>query len=362
MSISQKLLRWYDQHRRPLPWRLEPSPYHTLLSEVMLQQTRVDTVLPYYEKFLAHYPTVETLAQAKEEDLHQLWAGLGYYSRARNLKSAAEQIVALGSFPKRYEDLLQLKGIGPYTAGAIASIAFQEVIPAVDGNVLRVYTRLYCLSGDIKKVQTVDEVRKQVQQTMSQSRPGDFNQALMDLGSLVCKVKNPNCQSCPLQKCCQAYQRGEATAYPVKAKAKAKKEEYYLACAYHLPDQEAYYYEPVKEKGLLKGMRLFPLYSLSKAQYQKLQTLLQEKQAGKLSLFESSLEEQLVQHKLSLVGEVQHIFTHKKWHLLLATKVVEPQQAESKTDFYPLTQQKFAICKVQEKLNTCLMQSKKQAD
>lgn len=355
--MKEKLLQWYDEHKRELPWRSDPTPYHVMVSEIMLQQTRVVTVLPYYQRFIEELPTIQALAEVSEEKLHQLWAGLGYYSRARNLKVAAQQIQELGYFPSSYTELLTLKGIGPYTAGAIASIAFQEAVPAVDGNVLRVYTRLYQIKGDIKKARTVNEVRKVVEQTISHTRPGDFNQALMDLGSEICTPKSPRCLDCPLQEQCLSFQQNTVLDFPEKGKKIEKKEEYFVAMAYHNEKGE-YYFLPPKEKGLLQNMRLFPLEEVSKEKFMSFERYYSEK--GQVSLLEpstpylSSLATN--QEEWHYAGEVKHIFTHKVWHILVLT-----QKVKESTDFggYQLNQVPFALCKLQEKMNQCIEKSEK---
>ena len=185
-QLPDVLLPWYDAHRRTLPWREEVSPYRTWVSEIMLQQTRVAAVIPYFLRFMDAFPTVNALAEADTEQLMKLWEGLGYYSRARNLQKAAQQIVQRGSFPDTYEDVLALPGIGDYTAGAILSIAFGQKIPAVDGNVLRVASRITGSEDNILDTKTRSRFRALMVETMPDGRPGAFNQALMDLGATVC--------------------------------------------------------------------------------------------------------------------------------------------------------------------------------
>lgn len=216
-SIQQSLLRWYDQNKRDLPWRFKKTnPYKTWISEIMLQQTQVETVLPYYFRFLKAYPTVMALAKAPLEEVLALWSGLGYYSRARNLHKTAQIIVSerRGKFPKTRDELIKLPGIGEYTAGAIASIAFEERVPIVDGNVIRLLTRIFALEGDPKAKPLKEMLWTIAAKLLPEERIGDFNQSLMELGALVCSSEEPHCNSCPLQTFCKAYQNKEVEKYP----------------------------------------------------------------------------------------------------------------------------------------------------
>ena len=216
-TISALLLAWYDQNARTLPWRGIHDPYRTWVSETMLQQTRVETVRGYYERFLARFPDVAALAAADEADVLKLWEGLGYYSRARNLHQAARQVVCDfgGEMPREVAQLRQLKGIGAYTAGAIASIAFDQRVPAVDGNVIRVASRVMGIRENVGIPSVRRELEEKVDSLVPAARPGDFNQALMDLGAAVCVPGTPNCDVCPLRAHCDAYDAGDAEDLPV---------------------------------------------------------------------------------------------------------------------------------------------------
>lgn len=225
-AIAAPLLAWYDENKRDLPWRQNVSPYTTWISEIMLQQTRVAAVLPYYQRFLEAFPTVEALANAHEQQLLKLWEGLGYYSRARNLHKAAKEIVQRGGFPQTYADILTLSGIGEYTAGAIASIAFGQKVSAVDGNVLRIAARLGSFTDNVLDPKFRRTVRELMDEAVSAERPGAFNQALMDLGATVCLPKNPQCSQCPLQPMCLAYAQNRQKELPVRiSKTKKRAEE-----------------------------------------------------------------------------------------------------------------------------------------
>ena len=212
---SVSLLRWFDGNRRDLPWRRTEDPYAIWVSEIMLQQTRVETVLPYFERFMTRYPTVETLAEAEEEEVLGAWSGLGYYRRARMLHRAARQIAAQGGeLPRDVAGLQKLPGIGTYTAAAIGSIAFGVAVPAIDGNVERVISRWLAIPGDPKLGQARHDIEKGAAELLDRERPGDSNQALMELGASVCRPRKPLCSTCPLRMGCLARSRGEPEAFP----------------------------------------------------------------------------------------------------------------------------------------------------
>lgn len=219
--FAADLLAWYDAHAAPLPWRVQPEPYRVWLSEIMLQQTQVDRVVDYFERFIAAYPTVEILADAPLDGVLKRWEGLGYYARARNLHRAAQVIAEQhdGQFPDTVEGLLALPGIGRYTAGAIASIAFGRRAPLVDGNVMRVFARLMDYDGDIATQPAQAQMWAWAEAWIPAERPGDYNQALMELGRVICTPKSPKCGACPLQRHCQAFANGTQAQRPVKRKA-----------------------------------------------------------------------------------------------------------------------------------------------
>jgi A/G-specific adenine glycosylase len=214
--IARALVAWYQRGHRDLPWRATTDPYRIWVSEIMLQQTRAQAVIPYYERFLDRFPTVESLAASAEEEVLALWSGLGYYSRARNLRLAARAVVQADGFPRDYEAILDLRGIGDYTAAAIASIAFGLPHAVVDGNVLRVVARLENDGGDIGSATTRRRFREIAESWLDRGQPGVFNQALMELGATVCLPRNPLCTECPLHDSCRASQQGTAAQLPVK--------------------------------------------------------------------------------------------------------------------------------------------------
>jgi A/G-specific adenine glycosylase len=215
-AISRLLEAWYSRGHRDLPWRRSSDPYRIWVSEIMLQQTRAQAVIPYYERFLARFPTVEALAQASEEDVLALWSGLGYYSRARNLRRAAQQAAAAGGFPTEYDAIRALPGIGDYTSAAVASIAFGQPYAVLDGNVLRVVARVENDAADIGSPRTRERFREVAQSWLNAKDPGLFNQALMELGATVCLPRNPLCLVCPLAARCQALENGTVGQVPVK--------------------------------------------------------------------------------------------------------------------------------------------------
>ncbi len=215
------LVAWYQQNRRILPWREDPQPYRVWVSEIMLQQTQVDTVIPYFERFLAQFPTLETLANADQESVLKAWEGLGYYSRARNLHKAAKTVIQdwQGTIPDTYENLQKLPGLGPYCAAAVTSIAFGHPVPVVDGNVIRVFARFWGIEDDIRQPKVRNLIFDRLTPIIQAFNPSDFNQAMMELGALICKPKSPLCHQCPLATDCVAYQTQQTDRLPVKSKA-----------------------------------------------------------------------------------------------------------------------------------------------
>jgi A/G-specific adenine glycosylase len=260
MPVSQQLLDWYDGHARALPWRTppgaagRPDPYRVWLSEIMLQQTTVAAVGPYFAKFTARWPTVETLAAAAEAELMAAWAGLGYYARARNLIACAREVSRLGGFPDTEEGLRALPGIGAYTAAAIAAIAFGRRAVVVDANVERVVSRLFAIAEPLPASRT--RIRLATGTITPDARAGDFAQAMMDLGATVCTPRNPRCLACPVASACRALAEGKAEAYPVKLAKKARPHR--RGIAYWLESGGAVLLVRRADKGMLGGMRALP--------------------------------------------------------------------------------------------------------
>jgi A/G-specific adenine glycosylase len=258
-TFQPALLNWYDHHAAALPWRADRDPYRVWLSEIMLQQTQVETVKPYFERFLSAFPTVADLANAPLDNVLKLWEGLGYYSRARNLHKAAQAVAhdLNGQFPQTVDDLLELPGIGRYTAGAIASIAFNQRAPVLDGNVIRVFARLTDLDEDVSQEATKAKLWKLAEEWLPETRAGDYNQALMELGRVICKPRNPVCPACPVRDYCLAYQRGTQGERPVKAK-KAPTPHYNVAAGIIWNDAGELLIAQRPLDGLLGGLWEFP--------------------------------------------------------------------------------------------------------
>lgn len=259
-QFRKDLLHWYDTEGRVLPWRQKPTPYKVWVSEIMLQQTRVDTVIPYFQRFMSQFPTMEALAEAPEEQVLKAWEGLGYYSRARHLHHAVKEVVAeYGSqVPDDPVKLGELPGIGPYTRGAILSMAYQQPTPAVDGNVLRVFTRLFNYAEDIEKTKTKKEIEWVVAHCIDPVRPGAFNQAIMDLGAMVCTPKNPACRNCPVQQHCLGREAGQAERLPVKIKKIRVRHETYFVPVIRTATHVLLHQRPAS--GLLAKMWEFPMF------------------------------------------------------------------------------------------------------
>ena len=303
----QKLLAWYQENKRDLPWRHTKDPYRIWVSEIMLQQTRVETVKPYYASFLSKYPDVKALAGANEDDLTRIWEGLGYYSRVRNMHKAAMEVKTShgGLFPVSYEVLLTLPGIGSYTAGAVASIAGGENVPAVDGNVLRVYTRVMADDGCISDAKTVKRIREEILEAMRAAEanhdfdPGEFNAAMMEVGATVCLPNGePKCKDCPFAGICRAKKEGRTGEYPKKApKAERRIEN---RTVFVLESTRGIALKKRPDKGLLAGM-----YELPAADGH-----LSKKQA-------SAYIESLGYHPVRIreIEESKHIFSHIEWHM-----------------------------------------------
>jgi len=229
MSFSERILTWYAQHKRALPWRETKNPYVIWLSEIILQQTRVEQGMPYFFKFLENYPNVTKFAEAEEPEILRLWQGLGYYSRARNMHKASKQVLARhkGEFPTDYQSLLALPGVGEYTAAAISSFSSNQGYAVLDGNVFRVLSRYFGIDEPINSSSGKKLFSKLAQEMLDQDHPGEYNQAIMDFGALQCKPKSPNCEECVLRLDCKAYEEGLVDKLPVKLKGKKSRDRYF---------------------------------------------------------------------------------------------------------------------------------------
>ena len=299
-QLPSALLPWYAANRRELPWRADREAYHIWLSEIMLQQTRVEAVKGYYARFLAALPTVEALAECDDDALHKLWEGLGYYSRVRNLKKAAQVVMECynGVFPETYEQVLALPGIGAYTAGAICSIAFGQPTPAVDGNVLRLVSRLLDDPSPIDLPATKERVTAALA-AVYPKEAGDFTQALMELGATLCGPnRKPECECCPCQGFCLGFQHGTAASLPVKSPKKEKRQEDRTVFIFRCADRYALEKRP--NKGLLAGLWQFPNV------------------AGHLDMAQALAEAErwgLRPREIHREVSRKHIFTHIQWNM-----------------------------------------------
>lgn len=264
-QFRQNLVEWFNKEKRDLPWRRTSDPYKIWVSEVMLQQTRVDTVIPYYNRFLKKYPTLQSLAYAPQEELLKMWEGLGYYSRARNLQAGVKEVVEKydSKVPDNRHDISKLKGVGPYTAGAVLSIAYNKPEHAVDGNVMRVLSRALHIKEDIALPKTRKVFEQAVDMLIDPQRPGDFNQGLMDLGAMICTPTSPKCLLCPVRDYCIAFQEGDADQLPIKSKkTKNKKVKYDVFVGYDRNGR--YLLEKRPSEGLLANMWQFPMMEIEK--------------------------------------------------------------------------------------------------
>lgn len=300
-NIVKPLVNWYRENKRDLPWRHNPDAYRVWISEIMLQQTRVEAVKGYYDRFLKALPTVKDLAEAEEDKLLKLWEGLGYYNRVRNMQKAAQQIMVdhAGRFPDTYEEILQLKGIGNYTAGAISAFAYGIPKPAVDGNVLRVISRITGSYEDIMKQSVRKKIESALEQVIPTDAASDFNQGLIELGAIVCVPNGgPKCEQCPVKEYCIAHAENLTAEIPVKKKAKARKIEERTVLIFKDGKQIAIRKRPAK--GLLAGLYEFPNVE------------------GKLSMdevTEYSKKIGLMAVRVQKLPEAKHIFSHIEWHM-----------------------------------------------
>lgn len=321
-SLPDLLLPWYRENKRDLPWRADRDPYHIWLSEIMLQQTRVEAVKGYYARFLSVLPTIDALAACEDDVLHKLWEGLGYYSRVRNLKKAAQVIMHqhAGTFPREYTDVLALPGIGEYTAGAVCSIAFGQSTPAVDGNVLRVISRL---CNDPSPID-LPETKRSVRELLSAVYPedaGDFTQALMELGATVCGPnKKPDCINCPCFSICLGFKAGTAESLPVKSPKKEKRREDRTVFIFQCNDRYAIEKRP--NQGLLAGLWQFPNISGHKDTAEALAS------TAVMGLKPRDIRKEIYR---------KHIFTHIIWNM----KGIYLEVAECSGNFRWLTEEEI---------------------
>jgi len=320
--ITASLLSWYDRCARTLPWRGFHDAYRTWISEAMLQQTRVETVLSYYPRFLERFPDLPALAGASETDVLKAWEGLGYYSRARNLWKGAKQVMEEygGTLPSDPSELRRICGIGPYSAGAIASIAYDVPVPAVDGNVIRVISRLFGIRTDALEAGTRRRIEELAVSLVPEQRPGDHNQAMMDLGATVCVPGTPDCGRCPLSSFCDAFSTGDASDLPVLPKAKPQK---LVPCAVLLIRSSGRVLMRIRTERLLQGLWCFPVIE-GEFSPGSLQLLCRKK----LHVPAGTVTE---------AGSARHVFTHQIWQMrIFETDAEAFASAPAGYEFVPL--------------------------
>ena len=298
--MQKQLIQWYQQNKRDFPWRKDQDPYHIWISEIMLQQTTTETVIPYYIHFLEVFPTIEKLASASLEEVYKMWEGLGYYRRAKHLHESAQIIVDKydGQFPREYDEILALKGIGSYTAGAISSIAYGKPVPAVDGNVLRIMSRYYLIKENIVELKIQKQIFKIVQELIQGHDASAFNQGLMDLGATICRPVHPQCSICPIQKKCQAYRYNQQEVLPISIKKIKKQEIGFIAGIITYQNKFLLIQNP--PGGLLENLYGFIQYDV-------------ESPYSFITSFQENYQQELKIH--SYIKDIKHVFTHRTWFM-----------------------------------------------
>ncbi|MFK5981291.1 MAG: A/G-specific adenine glycosylase [Flavobacteriaceae bacterium] len=333
-DFSKKLIAWYLEYKRDLPWRATKSPYHIWLSEIMLQQTRVAQGLPYYLSFISEFPTVFDLANASEEKVLKLWQGLGYYSRARNLHTTAKYISEElnGVFPTNYIDLLKLKGVGDYTASAIASICYNEATAVVDGNVYRVLARIFGISTPINSAEGIKEFKKLAQLFLPSEEIGTYNQAIMELGARQCKPQNPDCNSCIFNDRCEALQKKKVSELPVKLK-KTKVKKIYFNYMVVLSEENKTILQQRTGKGIWQQLYEFPLIEASEEiNLESLQKTNEYQELNKKYSINSTTiyNDKLIVHKLSH----RHLYT--RFWIVETSAVIKNGVSHDEITKYPV--------------------------
>ncbi|WP_246197445.1 A/G-specific adenine glycosylase [Cytobacillus depressus] len=305
-GFQEDLIGWFEAEQRDLPWRKDKDPYKVWVSEIMLQQTRVDTVIPYFHRFIEQFPTIKALSEAEEDKVLKAWEGLGYYSRARNLQFAVKEVHEkyAGKVPDNPKEISTLKGVGPYTAGAILSIAYGIPEPAVDGNVMRVLSRILSIWEDIAKASTRKIFEQAVRELISHENPSFFNQALMELGALICTPTSPKCLLCPVRDHCHAFHEGTTTELPIKTKNK-KHRQVRIAAAVFTDEDGRVLIHKRDESGLLANLWEFPNIEI-------LLPYEHETDQLKESMIEGFHAEVRVNE---MIGQIEHVFSHLTWNI-----------------------------------------------
>lgn len=318
-KFQEDLIEWFKKEQRNLPWRKDKDPYKIWVSEIMLQQTRVDTVIPYFQRFIEIFPTIKDLAEAEEEQVLKAWEGLGYYSRARNLQTAVREVHEKyeGKVPSTKKEISQLKGVGPYTAGAILSIAYGVPEPAVDGNVMRVLSRILNIEDDISKQKTRKRFENIIYEMISREDPSSFNQGLMELGAIVCTPTSPSCLLCPVREHCRAFELGKQTELPVKTKTKSTKE-VQLTAAVLISEDEKVLIRKRPDEGLLAKLWEFPNEP-------------SPKEENILTSFETDMwNKHGIKVKINdFLTNIEHVFSHLKWNIHVFIGMIDGKVVDS---------------------------------
>ncbi|WP_282123158.1 A/G-specific adenine glycosylase [Algibacter mikhailovii] len=313
MIFSKNLINWYSNNKRNLPWRTTTNPYYIWLSEIILQQTQVKQGLPYYESFIANYPTVFDLANANENDVLKLWQGLGYYSRARNLHASAKYVATdlNGVFPNTYKDLLRLKGVGDYTASAIASICFNQNTAVVDGNVYRVLSRYFGIDTPINSTKGQKEFKALAQELIDKKEPAAFNQAIMEFGAVQCRPKNPQCNICPFKDSCIAFNKNRINQLPVKIKNSKAKKRFFNFLVFVSEDGRTVI-EQRKDKGIWQNLYQFPLIETT----DEAKTKYIKERINSLELLKDETFELWLYNKDTIVHKLSHQHLHTRFWIV----------------------------------------------
>lgn len=343
-ALTEKVIEWYQNHKRQLPWRTDKDPYKIWLSEIILQQTRIDQGTPYYEKFLSHYPCIFEMAKAPEDEILKHWQGLGYYSRARNMHHTAKVIVNdyQGIFPQDYKSIRLLKGIGDYTASILLSVCFNQPYAVVDGNVSRVVSRLFGIKDFIDKPEGQKIIKQKATEILDKQNPGDFNEALMDFGSMVCTPSNPNCCECPLSNHCYAFIHNEQNLLPFKSQKKELRKRYFH---YYYLEQEGFIFVKKRNNSdIWKSLYEFPLI---------------EKNIDTSPTNEEVAQTFGVQHcKVELVFEMKHKLTHQaiqiKFYKLMSKEKINDTKGSQLIKIQEINQ--YAVPKPIEKFLNLILQ------
>jgi len=321
LTLQVKLLHWFRKNKRQLPWREEKNWYYIWISEVMLQQTQVETVIPYYQKFIKKFSSVEELANSSQEKILKIWEGLGYYSRARNLHRAAKIIVNdyNATLPTCREELLNVPGFGPYTTNAVLSLAFNQSLGVVDGNVKRVLARQYALEDDIKDLKTLNKIQELMDSLLPSKYPSEFNEAMMELGAILCTAKSPLCSECPISNTCKAYKNNLEHTLPFKSKKARIPTNQSLACIIY--QRNLFLIAKRPQHKMLAGLWEFPVLNMKNRKTEF-------KNAGSLIEHQFNLKTSL-KHSWPAIN---HSYTH--FHLKLQSKMFEASSSDFQSDFY----------------------------